>query len=41
MKVYIQATTKPQEQIYNPNVITDTPIVNTPEFNPGLSQSVY
>lgn len=27
-------------QTYNPNVITDTPIVNTPEFNPGLSQSV-
>lgn len=27
-------------QTYNPNAITDTPIVNTPEFNPGLSQSV-
>jgi hypothetical protein len=33
-------TKRPQEQIYNPNVITDTPIVNTPEFNPGLTQSV-
>lgn len=27
-------------QTYNPNIITDSPIVQTPEFNPGLTQSV-